>query len=156
VTTNDAQTYAVNPSRLAAPSWGSEKKKRPEGDIYASYSGDTICDSSKVRKPFSWHGSLWVAVNMEGGGGEVSKVKAYRLVPRNFFEGTPTTYRKKTDRDHGEAARKDPKGFYHGMTVTERGEIYVLCGPPSMFVADASAALPPGADLSPAEQLHLF
>jgi hypothetical protein len=126
VTMTDLQIYAVHPSRLAPPAWNGEMKKQAGGDIYGSYSGDTICDSSKIRAPFAWQDCLWVCVGLETGGGEAVKAKAYRLIPRRFFDEPPTTYRQKTDRDHGDGARRDPKGFYHGMTVSERGETYVL------------------------------
>ena len=33
-----------------------------------------------------------------------------------------------------DAARADPNGFYHGMSVKHAGQILVLCGPPVTFV----------------------
>lgn len=52
---------------------------------------------------------------------------AYRLVHLGAFDGQPTTYSEKTR--NAEAARNDPNGFYHGMTVAHGGPSYVLCGP---------------------------
>ena len=35
--------------------------------------------------------------------------------------------------DNSAAARADPDGFYHGITVQHRGQPHVLCGPPVDF-----------------------
>ncbi|MBL0922088.1 MAG: hypothetical protein IBJ10_08155, partial [Phycisphaerales bacterium] len=56
---------------------------------------------------------------------------AYRLGAIGAFDGAATTYAEKT-RD-SEAARKDPLGFYHGMTVRHGGKQWVMCGPPIGF-----------------------
>ena len=42
--------------------------------------------------------------------------------------------------DAGEAARRDPLGFYHGMLVERGSSRLVLCGPPVRFRASALRA----------------
>ena len=126
-------TYAVDPARLAHGAWCHTRDKTiGEGDIAASYSADRIGMDQPIRKPFEWQGSIWVCVG-SGPYNGVPSFKAYRLVHPGLFAGTPTTYREKT-RDC-DAARADPNGFYHGMTVRHTGEAMVLCGPPALFIA---------------------
>jgi len=80
-----------------------------------------------VRKPFEWRGGLWVCVSIHYLKGDVT-AEAYRLIHPAGFSGGPVSYAQKT-RD-GEAARSDPNGFYHGMTVKHAGALMVLSGPP--------------------------
>jgi hypothetical protein len=71
-----------------------------------------------VRKPFSWRGTLWVCVgksHLNGG-----TATAYRLIHPQLFDG--------------DAARADPNGFYHGMSVKHAGRTMALCGPPVTFM----------------------
>jgi hypothetical protein len=86
------------------------------------------------RKPFGFQGSLWVCVSRSGG-----KAEAYRLMHPQSFDGEPLTYPAKTA--SGDAARSDPKGFYHGMTTTHGGKTLVLCGPPAVFIAGEAQQL---------------
>lgn len=125
-------THKVDPDRLALGRWDAGQEQHVgEGDIYASYSADRIAMTGKVRRPFTFQGQAWVCTGTLGGGGiEVST--AYRLVPLEHFEGTAVSYAEKT-KDCA-AARADPDGFYHGMTVLHRGQPHVLCGPPVNFV----------------------
>lgn len=70
--------------------------------------------------------------------------------------GTPTTYHGKTGTAEGaEAARNDPMGFYHGMTVKQGCESFVLCGPPVQFIAAEQPVRPGTAEAEPM-QLTLF
>lgn len=144
MTEPDTETgiYAVDPARLASGEWCHRAERTiGEGDIHASYSADRIGMEQPVRKPFTWKGTLHVCVSMRYRG-DTTSAEAYRLVHPQMFSGAPTTYAEKlTDAD---AARADPNGFYHGMTVRHGGETFVLCGPPVSFV--------PGQ----AEQLTLF
>lgn len=91
-----------------------------------------------VRKPFSWEGEQWVCVSFRYAGDEVF-AKAYWLVPVPAFDGEPVSYAAKTA--DGDAARADPNGFYHGMTVTHAGQDCVLCGPPLVFIPGETAQL---------------
>lgn len=128
--------YVVAPSRLER---AESESGSASGDIYSSYSGDTIAAGSRVRKPFQWQGELWITVSLCSADGACT-AEAYRLVPKATFDDTPTTYKGKTrEPDGAEAARHDPMGFYHGMTVAQGGETYVLSGPPSTFAAGTSA-----------------
>jgi hypothetical protein len=132
----EPDTFDVDPKRLQ---WGTydhaAEKETGEGDIRRSYSADAIATCGRIRKPFKWRGSAMVLVSMRMMGG-VDSGEAYRLVPVRLFEGTPTTYHAKTGTAEGaEAARNDPMGFYHGMTVKQGRESFVLCGPPVRFVA---------------------
>lgn len=78
----------------------------------ASYSADRIGMGQPVRKPFRWQGALWVSVGCAGGK-DMRRVQAYRLLPRDLFEGATRSYAA-TVAD-GEKARANPSGFYHGM-----------------------------------------
>jgi hypothetical protein len=56
-----------------------------------------------------------------------------------------------------EAARNDPNGFYHGMTVKQGQETFVLSGPPVVFVVGERPVRPDdGAAGIEGEQLSLF
>jgi hypothetical protein len=130
--TMDSLTFAIDPARLAPGAWCHRAEKTiGEGDVAASYSGDRIGMDQPVRKPFEWRGSLWVCVGMSHRG-EIHSAEAYRLVHPQRFNGEPTTYREKTR--GGDAARADPNGFYHGMTVKHAGQTLVLSGPPATFL----------------------
>ena len=133
---------AVDPARLAPGQWCHRREKTlGEGDIHASYSADRIGMGQPVRKPFLWEGKPWVCTGMSWLKGAVS-AEAYRLAHPAVFDGTPVSYGQKTA--DSDAARADPMGFYHGMTVRHGGASFVLCGPPLILV--------PGQ----AEQLSLF
>jgi hypothetical protein len=148
-------TYTVSPGRLA---WGAASTEVCGGDIRASYSADRICQAHPIRKPFTHDGALWTCISIVGSrltrSGQ-QEFEAYRLIPQDEFGATPTTYRHKVNRDCGETARKDPNGFYHGMAVKHGGKMFVLCGPPAVFVADQEPSRP---DAKPAQaaQLSLF
>jgi hypothetical protein len=106
------------------------------GDIAASYSGDVIAQQGRVRKPFTFQADLLVAIALSGMGG-VEEAEAYHLVPSSVFTGTPTSYRDKTAAENDAVSpRDDPNGAYHGMKVIWAKESFVLCGPPTVFVAD--------------------
>ena len=138
----------VNPARLA---WGIFDHQQSdyvnEGDIPASYSGDSIAMGQPVRKPFRMDGEMWLTIALSS-----KEARAYRLCPLRIFTGSPTTYRDKTGTDEGaEAARKDPNGFYDRMTVKHGGQQFVLCGPEVQIVASQHQ------DISvPQVQLALF
>ena len=138
----------VNPARLAWGTYDHEKNDYvSEGDIPASYSGDSIAMGQPVRKPFRMDGEMWVAIGLSNHG-----AKAYRLCPLRVFSGTPTNYRDKTGTAEGaEAARNDPNGFYDRMTVMHGGQEFVLCGPEVQIVAGQSEDVP-----APQVQLALF
>ena len=126
-------THEVDPSRLASGRWDhASEKTLGEGDITGSYSGDRIGMGKPLRRPFIWHGSPWVCTGISNLSGSVT-VSAYRLVAVEAFEGTYTTYTDKTR--NAEAARNDPMGFYHGMTVQSAGRDWILSGPEHTFVA---------------------
>jgi hypothetical protein len=122
-------THSVDPARLRWGTWCHRTEKiLGEGDIAASYSADRIGMGEPLRRPFDWKGSLWVCVSRSD-----AKAEAYRLTHPQAFNGVPLTYRTKiTD---GDAARKDPNGFYHGMSVSHNGRTFVLCGPHAVLVA---------------------
>jgi len=151
------ETVAVNPARLA---WRGAGREVCEGDIHASYSADLIAECGRVRKPFKWQGGLCVCTGIRGSGLAESGTlehEAYRIVSARVFAGTMKTYREKTARaEDAEAARNDPNGFYHGMTITHGGESFVLCGPPIRFTAETSPERPDGASGGEPMQLTLF
>jgi hypothetical protein len=152
-----AITIPVNPARLA---WGRFDHKRNhdsgEGDIHASYSADTIASAGKIRKSFRWQAHLMVTVSLSGRGG-VEQAEAYQLVPLKVFSGPTMSYADKIGTaENAEAARNDPNGFYHGMTVKQGQETFVLSGPPVVFVADERPARPDDGAIIDGEQLSLF
>ena len=127
--------HSVDPARLRWGTWCHRVEKiLGEGDIAASYSADRIGMGEPLRKPFDFKGSLWVCVSRSD-----AKSEAYRLTHPQVFDGEPLTYRAKVA--DGVAARSDPGGFYHGMTVTHGGKAFVLCGPPAVFVAGEARQL---------------
>jgi len=148
-------TIPIHPDRLSHGEWKGGRLSG-EGDVTASYSADHISENKPIRAPFEQGGSLWVCVSITGKGLTVSgetELRAYRLLPAEMFRGEPTTYAKKVTVDHGEAARNDPNGFYHGISVTHGGRTFIMCGPPGVFVAE-SVPERPGARPEP-EQLGL-
>ncbi len=151
------ETFAVNPVRLA---WEATNGEVCEGDIHASYSADVIAMSGRVRKPFKWKGAPCVCTSISGSGltdTGMQEHEAYRIVPVGMFKETTVTYREKTARaEDAEAARNDPNGFYHRMTIKHGGESFVLCGPPMRFTAEASPERPGGASGEEPLQLTLF
>lgn len=152
-----ALTVPVNAGRLA---WGKHDHARNrdvgKGDIHASYSADIIASEGRIRTAFRWQARLMVAVSLSGMGG-VDQAEAYQLIPLKSFAGTPQTYAEKTGAaEAAEAARNDSNGFYHGMTVKQGRELFVLSGPPVVFVAEAGPDRPDGAASAEAEQLSLF
>jgi hypothetical protein len=126
-------TFAVDPKRLVSGQWCHRlNKDLGEGDIAASYSADRIAMDQPIRRTFPWQGSEWVCVSMQHRDG-VTSASAYRVLDLRGFEGDAVSYSDKT-RD-GDAARSDPKGFYHGMKVKYAGRTCVLYGPSGLFEA---------------------
>jgi hypothetical protein len=150
-------TIPVKPSRLA---WGTYDHQRNRavgvGNIHASYSADTIASAGKIRKAFRWQARLMVTTSLSGRGG-IEQAEAYQLIPLKAFGGVTMSYSEKTGTfENAEAARNDPNGFYHGMTVRQGSETFVLIGPPVVFVAADEPARPGGTPDAEAEQLSLF
>ena len=102
----------------------------PEGDIVGSYSGDRICEGRPIRPPFHWRGGMWACVSTWG-----NLASAYRLTPLASYTADATTYstRVGASLEAAEAARNDPNGFYHGVTVTHGGQSFVMTGPEVTF-----------------------
>ena len=131
------------------------EKEIGEGDIRRSHSADAVATCGRGRKPFKWRGAAMVLVSMRMKG-DIDSGEADRLVPPRLFDGTPTTYHGKTGTaEDAEAARNDPMGFYHGMTVKQGKESFVLCGPPVRFVP-AEHPVRPGTAEAELLQLTLF
>lgn len=151
------EIVTVHPTRLA---WQGAGRETCEGDIHASYSVDVIAMNGRVRKPFKWKGDLYACTSISGSGVTESGTQeheAYRIVPVQMFTGKTKTYSDKTDRaEDAEAARNDPTGFYHGITIKHGGESFVFCGPPVRFTAEASPERPGGIASGEPRQLTLF
>jgi hypothetical protein len=101
--------------------------------VQKSYSADKIAEKkSTVREPFEIDGKLYVCTS--GWGKDKQQfAHVYRLTPVADFDGRVTDYYNKLKDDHGEKARNDPKGFYHGMHVRQGGKDYILTGPELTF-----------------------
>jgi hypothetical protein len=152
---NESRINIVEPSRLAWLEWR-EGKRVDEGDIHASYSGDSIAFQNTVRKPFLWRGEPWVAVSLSGIGG-AQEAEAVRLIAAESFEGVTTTYGERCSRERAaRAARRDPMGFYHGVRVKHRGLTYVLSGPEESFVAGTPSPFEDGTPAFTPPQSHFF
>jgi hypothetical protein len=124
--------HSVDPARLRWGTWCHRTEKIVgEGDVAASYSADRIGMGEPLRKPFEWKGALWVCVSRSDARAEV-----YRLAHPQAFSGEPLSYRAKTA--DADAARRDPNGFYHGMSAAHGGRSFVLCGPPAVLIAGES------------------
>jgi hypothetical protein len=150
-------TIPVNPARLA---WGkydhARNRDTGEGDIHASYSADTIASAGTIRRSFRWQAQLMVTVSLSGRGG-IEQAQAYRLIPPKVFNGATMSYADKIrTSENTEAARNDPNGFYHGMVVKHGQQVFVLSGPPVVFVAAEGPARPDGSASADGEQLSLF
>lgn len=156
---HDAKTVTipVNPARLTSGRHDHARNRDVgEGDIHASYSADTIASAGKIRKSFRWQAHLMVTVSLSGRGG-IEQAEAYRLIPLKAFSGTTMRYADKIGTaENAEAARNDPKGFYHGMVVKQGQEVFVLSGPPVVFVAEEGPVRPEAAASTDGEQLSLF
>lgn len=97
--------------------------------VEKSYSADKIAEkNSSVKEPFEMNGGLYVCVGSNGSA-KSRRASIYRLTPAAAFDGGITDYYAKVKPDHGEKARSDPKGFYHGMHVRQGGRDWVLTGP---------------------------
>jgi hypothetical protein len=137
--TLETETHAVDPAHPRACDWCHRSQKTiRQGDIAASNSAERIGSHQPIRKPFECKGSLWVCVGMTFREG-IPSAEAYRLAHLKLFNQQPLTYGAKTA--DADAARSDPKGFYHGVTVRHTGQVMVLCGPPVTFVSGESRQL---------------
>jgi hypothetical protein len=150
----ETKTVPVAHDRLAPGDW-SGGKKSSEAIFTDRTAGTASLRGRPVRAPFKFRGELWLCVGMGGAGG-IQEAKAYRLVPRQMFRARPTTYHDKTAIEGGDAARNDPMGFYHGVSVKWGGETLILMGPPVKFVPDGGPRRPRGDAKPEAEQLNLF
>lgn len=148
----------VDPARLAFGYW-SRGRRTGEGDIHASYSASRIAEGKPIRKPFAFDGHFWVCVGIAGKGLTITgehEFKAYRLAPPQSFKGEPTTYNAKCNTNEGAAARNDPMGFYHGVRIRCGSQVYIMNGPPEVFIAEAQPERPGKASEPKPEQLSLF
>jgi hypothetical protein len=129
------------------------------GDINRSYSADVIAIAGRIRNPFQHQGSFWVCTSISGRGltesGETEH-EAYRLTPAPKFIGVATTYAATiATAEAAEAARNNPHGFYHGITVKHGSEAFIMSGPPLRFIPDKTPARPEPDTPEPL-QLDLF
>lgn len=128
--------HRLDPERFSHGQWDHDLQRDiGEGDIAASYSADVIAMKGIVRKPFLFQRRLWVSTGnrtVRPAGPMNNGATAYHLMPLEAFEGRAVSYAEKTA-DSG-AARADPNGFYHRITVRHRGQPHVMVGPPVHFV----------------------
>lgn len=123
----DIEIIEIDPARMASGTWCHDREKRfGEGDIAAAYSADSIGMHCRIRKPFHFRGNLWTCVGY-GGCATSLNATAYRLVDPAVFDDEIMTYSQRVR--NAEAARNDPRGFYHGMIVQHGSKTYVICGP---------------------------
>ena len=120
-------THQVNPDRLAPGVWSEEFNRfSGEGDIARAYSGDTITVDKVVRQSFVFRGDLWTSVSLSGG-----VARAYQLVPMDDFRIDEVLGQELIE--DWDARRSNELGFYHGVVVRYRTDMFVLSGPPVFF-----------------------
>ena len=112
--------------------------------LNATISADTI-SREKIRGTFRYAMRLYVATSGHG-----TYIEAAPLNDRRVFKGTITTYdarsrlTEKGDKFQGDAARRDPFGFYYGCLVkTPKGVEYVIDGPPVVFFHESNKFVAP-------------
>jgi hypothetical protein len=134
---NDSpNTHQVNPDRLAPGVWSEEFNKfNGEGDIARAYSADLITLHQAVRQPFVFRGDIWVSVCLSGG-----VARAYQLVPMDDFRIDEVWGQEPVE--DWDARRSNELGFYHGVVVRYRMDMFVLSGPPVFF--EPGRVLQPG------------
>lgn len=123
----DREIVELDPKRLQSRFDGSK-----EGDVRASYSAQSLCESGRVTAPFRFRGGDWVQT---GGlySQEGDQFECYRLVALDAFDGSNETYSERND-NGWEAARNNPLGGYHGMKAKHGARDVVLVGPPIVIV----------------------
>lgn len=124
----NTQMFCVPPSRLAMGTWCHQTNKSiGEGDVYASYSVDTIALGDKIRKPFRLQGRLYSTTSVSGSV-DSSKATAYQLMLPAHFDEPLKCYEELRRR------RSENRGFYHGLLVSHGRQKFVLFGPPIEIV----------------------
>ncbi|MEQ8287876.1 hypothetical protein [Thalassospira sp.] len=132
----------ADPDRFQFGKWCERAQRHiGEGDISASYSSDRIGIGEPIRQPFRWKAAFWVNSGRWYRNHE-QRIEAYQLIPLDLFEGEARRYAEIVA--DGDAARRSPLGFYHGIKVEHGGKLYVLIGKPQIFAP------------SNAEQFSLF
>lgn len=121
-------------------------------EIHDSYSGDTLCDSKTIRKPFKFESNFYVSTGGYSKGDDRQE-DCYLLVRRQDFQGEAKWYGEKLENvtideeeaEYGEdwaaQRRSQPEGFYHGMLVKRGGSEWVLVGPPIVFMQKAGTVV---------------
>jgi hypothetical protein len=158
VTTAEKPTFFVPLSRLARGEDIGESAVGP-GDIMGSFSADRIAEGKPVRKPFQFQDSLWVCTGAFWSGEAISKDEAYayRLVPKESFNGNAGSYEEMSLKEYDPDAPpiENPAGLYDGMIVRFRSKDCVLCGPETTFKVDPEQS-GTGAEPGREVQLKLF
>lgn len=109
-----------------------------------------MASAGKIRKAFRWQAQSMVTVSFFRQS-DLEQAEAFQLIPLRAIIGTPITCAEKIGTvDRADAARNDPRGFYHGMTVKQGRKTFVLVGPPVVFVAEP--ARPDGEGCADPEQ----
>jgi hypothetical protein len=103
-------------------------------EVRASYSADRIGDGRSIKEPFRYQGAFMVCVGTLGKGFDFEYAAAYELVHPTLFDGNPQVYAMQRMRDDGEAARRNPLGFYHGTLVKCGPLEFVMQGPEVRFL----------------------
>lgn len=105
VTRENSSEVEVDPARLTFTNG-------KEGDIYRSYSADTLPDQ-KVRRPFTYNGKSYIATGLS------NKVQAWELVPVTEYKGETYKY----------GQQKEGQFGYEGMLAKSKGIDYALSNP---------------------------
>jgi len=138
----DRQVFKVALSRFASGQWSEEKDRYEDrGDIAEATCCDTIAMEGRVRDPIRFGGHL-VCITGGSYGPRGEEATGYKLLDPRQFPRTVTSYYEKIAIEGGDAARRDPFGFYDGMKVKHGGREYVLTGPAMTFQGDKALDIP--------------
>jgi hypothetical protein len=90
--------------------------------LEASYSGDVIAQSGRIRKPVWYAGRLWIAVGVVYHGVSVEEVSCHEMVPLALYRGDVEPWREWHYRED-----RCPEDYYPGRIVKYGGREYVMC-----------------------------
>ncbi len=114
---------------------------RIEKYYHTTYSADTIAESKTIRGTFPWQGNFYVVTGGIVQGDSVIQVTAYRIMPRDRFNGKADFYGEGEGTGYwADTRRAQPEGFYHGMLVNRGSRLWVLVGPPLVFTRKPGSA----------------
>lgn len=114
-----------------------------------SYSGGDM-SNGRIKKPFDVNGKHYVCLGFDSVSMVRGRYEAWEVVPLDQWDaaadGPTTTYYGKVghgsfDRTCGDAARSDPRGFYHGMVASHGKRQWVVRGPKVWLIVSTASTI---------------